>query len=95
MGASGNPQNAKTIKKAVALGYDKGRDNAPKLLAKGKGELARRIMLLAEEHGIPVRREPDLLTLLEPIELGDEIPGEAYKVIAEILAFLYRVGNPS
>jgi len=85
--------DAKKIRKAVALGYDRAKDNAPKLLAKGRGELAERILGLAEEHGIPVRSEPDLLTLLEPIELGEEIPGEAYKVIAEILAFLYRVGN--
>ena len=95
MGAAKEHRNREgtKIRSAVALGYKAGKDSAPKVVAKGRGDLAKRILGLAEEHGIPVRREPDLLTLLEPIELGDEIPGDAYKAIAEILAFLYRVGK--
>ncbi|PIE24323.1 MAG: hypothetical protein CSA62_03310 [Planctomycetota bacterium] len=77
-------------KRALALRYDRERNAAPKLDAKGRGYVAERILELAEEHGVPVRREPDLVSLLEPIDLGEEIPIEAYEAVAEILAFLYR-----
>ncbi len=79
--------------RAIALGYEKGREQAPSMRAKGRGEMAERILELAGKHNIPIRKEPDLFTLLEPLELGEEIPYEAYQTVAEILAFLYRVGS--
>ncbi len=78
--------------RALALRYLREESEAPTVEAKGRGEVAQRILELAEEHEIPIRREPDLLSLLEPLELGEEIPTEAYRAVAEILAFLYRVG---
>ena len=77
-------------KRAVALSYDRERDAAPNLSAKGRGYVAERILALAEQNDVPVRREPDLVSLLEPIDLGEDIPIEAYEAVAEILAFLYR-----
>jgi len=79
--------------RAMALGYEKSKQGAPSVRAKGRGEVAQRILELASKNEIPIRREPDLLRLLEPLELGEEIPFEAYQAVAEILAFLYRVGG--
>jgi flagellar biosynthesis protein len=79
--------------RAAALRYGRGVDPAPVLVARGGGETARRIVELAKLHRIPVRRDPDLLALLGSLELGDEIPIEAYRAVAELLAFLYRANS--
>ena len=76
-------------RRAVALGYERSRDAAPRVLAKGRGEVARRILARADEHDIPVERNPDLLECLEPLAMGAEIPQAAYAAVAEILAFLF------
>ncbi|MHC5064377.1 MAG: EscU/YscU/HrcU family type III secretion system export apparatus switch protein [Planctomycetota bacterium] len=76
--------------KAAALGYLRGVDSAPKVLARGGGTIAETILARAEEHGIPVERDPDLLECLAPLEVGESIPVEAYRAVATILAFLYR-----
>lgn len=78
---------------AAALGYDAEKDEAPKLLAKGTGELAERIIALAKEHGIPIKEDPDLIAVLAKLDVGKEIPPELYRVVAELLAFVYRVNN--
>lgn len=78
---------------AVALKYDPDKDSAPKVTAKGKGYIARKIIELAREKGIPVREDPDLLELLYTIELNEEIPPELYKIIAEVLSLIYKVNN--
>jgi flagellar biosynthesis protein len=75
--------------KAVALKYDKA-DAAPRVVASGMGELAKRILKLAEEHKIPVTRDDSLVEILSKLNLGMEIPPETYRVVAEILAFLYK-----
>ncbi len=75
---------------AAALGYLRGVDKAPKVIARGKGTIAETILARAEEHGIPVERDPDLLECLAPLEVGESIPVEAYRAVATILAFLYR-----
>jgi flagellar biosynthetic protein FlhB len=65
---------------------------APAVLAKGKGLIARKIRDIALEHGIPVlERKPLVWALYESVEIGDEIPAEFYKAIAEVLAFVYRL----
>ncbi len=74
---------------AAALGYDRGEDNAPRVLAKGGGDVAANIIAKADEHGIPIERDPDLLQCLAPLQVGAEIPVAAYRAVAEILAFLY------
>jgi flagellar biosynthesis protein len=78
---------------AVALRYHKDEDAAPSIVAKGQGEVAERILELAREHGVPVRKDKDLLQLLSACEVGDSIPAELYAAVAEILAFLYRLNG--
>ena len=78
---------------AAALGYDPDLDEAPRLLAKGVGELADRIIHIAREHDIPIREDQDLVAVLARLDLDREIPQELYKAVAEMLAFVYRVNS--
>jgi flagellar biosynthesis protein len=78
-------------KRAIALRYKKGEDPAPIVLAKGKGTIAEAIMELANKTGIPTMAEPELASLLELTEVGEAIPPEAYKLAAEIIAFVWRL----
>lgn len=80
-------------KKAAALRYRKGEDSAPKLVAKGHGEIAEKIIALAKEHGIPLREDKPLLEVLSSLDLYQEIPPELYKAVAEILAFIYSINK--
>ncbi len=81
--------------KAAALRYDRPKDRAPKLVAKGKGLIARQIIEKAREHGIPIKEDPLLVEALMGLELYQDIPEELYQVIAEIYVFLYRLKNPN
>ena len=78
---------------AVALRYEPKKDRAPKLVAKGRGYLAEKILELARQHNIPVREDKNLLQILSRLDLNQEIPAEIYKAVAEILAFIYRLSN--
>jgi len=78
---------------AAALRYKAKEDDAPKMVAKGKGRIAEKIIALAQEHNIPIREDPDLVQALMKLELNQYIPEELYKVVAEILAFIYRMNN--
>ena len=80
-------------KKAVALGYNRSQDNAPKVLASGAGEIANKIISLAKEHDIPIKEDPDLIEILSKIEVDQEIPPNLYKAVAEIFSFLYKITN--
>jgi flagellar biosynthesis protein len=79
--------------RAVALRYEPKRDRAPKLVAKGRGYVAERILELARQYNIPVRQDKNLLQILSRLDLNQEIPAEVYKAVAEILAFIYRLSN--
>jgi flagellar biosynthesis protein len=80
-------------KKAVALKYKPGDDHAPRVTAKGTGRLAERIIEMARKHGIPVKDDPDLVEVLSRLDLHDQIPPELYVVVAELLAFVYRLNQ--
>lgn len=80
-------------REAVALRYDPSRDRSPRMTAKGHGELADRIIELARIHNVPIREDADLVHLLGQLELEAEIPPTLYKVIAEVLAFIYFVNE--
>jgi len=82
-----NPQ------RAVALQYERQRDPAPRVVAKGEGEIALKILELAREHGVAIKEDPDLAQLLSAVELETQIPVEAFIAVAEILAFIYRAGT--
>ncbi|HEY8550957.1 MAG TPA: EscU/YscU/HrcU family type III secretion system export apparatus switch protein [Vicinamibacterales bacterium] len=76
--------------RVAALRYDPPSDRAPRVVARGEGNIAEKILALAREHGIPVHEDRELVEVLSRLELDEEIPPEVYQVVAEILAFLYR-----
>jgi len=78
-------------KKAVALQYRHQVDRAPKVVAKGQGIIAERIMEIAAEHNIPLKRDPALIEVLSKMDLEQEIPPELYRAVAEILAYVYKM----
>ncbi|GBF49064.1 FlhB domain-containing protein [Leptospira ryugenii] len=80
-------------KYAVALGYRMEQNQAPIVLAKGKGVVASQICQIAESHGIPQVRDPVLVSSMEKLEVSKEIPRELYKAIAIIFRELVAVGN--
>ena len=75
---------------AVALRYHEDLDAAPRVLAKGAGNVAQRILDMAKEQNIPVREDPDLVEALAKLDVGSLIPTELYPAVAEVLAFVYR-----
>ena len=78
---------------AAAIEYDDRRDAAPKVIAKGRGSIAEKIIKLAVEHNIPIREDPALVQILSRLDIDEQIPPEIYKAIAEILAFVYSVNE--
>ncbi len=79
---------------AVALQYEPGEMSAPKILAKGSGAFAKRIAQVARDNGIPVlERKPLTRALYALGKVGEEIPLEYYRAVAEILAHVYRLKN--
>jgi flagellar biosynthesis protein len=80
-------------KKAVAVKYRPPDDTVPKVVAKGRGEIAERILRVAREHNVPVREDPDLTELLSALDINQEIPTELYQVVAEVLAWVYRLNR--
>lgn len=77
----------KKVKQAIALAYDSN-DEAPTVIASGKGALAERIIEKAQEADVPVHRDDKLADTLSRLEIGDMIPPELYEVVAEILVFV-------
>lgn len=78
-------------KKAVAIRYNKLEEDAPKVIASGKGHMAEKIIEVAENAGIYIREDPNLVQLLSQVDIGREIPVELYQTVAELLAFVYRI----
>lgn len=76
------------LEKAIALRYDPQQESAPRIVAQGKGEAAKRIKEIGKEHAIPVYEDPELAQTLSDIDLGREVPIELYQVIAEVLVFV-------
>jgi FlhB-like protein len=80
-------------KRAVALRYDEAKDQSPRVVATGGGYLAERIIEVAEENGVHIQEDPDLVALLAKLDLNTEIPGELFAAVAEVLAFVYRLNQ--
>ena len=78
------------ISKAVAIEYERGVDEAPRVTASGKGAIAEQILAIAFERGIKVRKDAELVEILSLIEVDSPIPLEAFTAVAEILAFVYQ-----
>lgn len=81
------------LKKAVALRYDRKKDDAPTVVAKGQGKIAQKIIELAQKHGIPIKDDPDLIEVLSSLEIDEEIPSQIYVAVAELLAFVYSANS--
>ena len=78
---------------AVALRYLRSKDDAPRIVAKGRGAVAEKIMEIARTHGVPVHQDSDLVEVLAKLDLGDLVPHELYQAVAEILAHLYQMNR--
>lgn len=83
----------KKLKSAVALKYSSDADAAPKVTAKGEGLVAERIIELAKENQVPIKEDPDLVQILSQVDINKEIPPSVFKVVAELLGFVYRLNN--
>jgi flagellar biosynthesis protein len=78
------------IAKAVALEYERGTDDAPRVTASGQGAIAEQIMRIAFDRGIKVREDAELVEILSLVEIDSPIPLEAFTAVAEILAYVYE-----
>jgi flagellar biosynthesis protein len=81
------------IPKAVALKYNQEKDHAPKVMAKGRGEIAEKIIEIAKTYNLPLYEDKNLVQILEALELEAEIPPDLYRAVAEVLAFIYRLNK--
>ncbi len=79
--------------KAVALKYEKDKDAAPRVVAKGRGFVAQKIIETARAHRVPLHEDQNLIEVLEALDLETEIPQELYRAVAEVLAFIYKLNG--
>lgn len=77
--------------KAAALSYDKNKNSAPVVTAKGEGLVARKIVEVAEAANVPIVEDAALVSALLSLELGQEIPVELYEAVARVLSWIYRM----
>jgi flagellar biosynthesis protein len=75
------------------LKYDQKNDKAPRVIAKGRGDIAAKIIAVAKEHNVPLYEDKNLIQILEALDLETEIPAELYRAVAEVLAFIYRLNS--
>jgi flagellar biosynthesis protein len=90
-GTPSEPSGRAGIERAVALRYEPDSARAPRVIASGRGEIARKLVELAAEHGVPVHEDSELAALLALVELGDDIPIELFQAVAEVISFVCTV----
>jgi len=78
---------------AVAIRQTDGKTSIPKVVAGGKGAVARQILEIAFQNGIKVREDADLAELLSAVDVESEIPLDAFAAVAEILTYVYQINN--
>ncbi|ADG93592.1 type III secretion exporter [Arcobacter nitrofigilis DSM 7299] len=83
----------KKILKVAALKYNMQDDTAPRVVAKGIGELASNIIKIAKENNIPIKKDEDLVELLTKLDVNQQIPNNLYKAVAEVFAFIYDLSK--
>ncbi len=81
------------IKRAAALRYDEAQAMAPRVVAKGNGLVAEKIMAIARQNDVPMVEDRNLVNVLEALELDTEIPPALYRAVAEVLVFVYRLNG--
>ncbi|WP_257454120.1 EscU/YscU/HrcU family type III secretion system export apparatus switch protein [Archangium lipolyticum] len=79
------------VEMAIALKYDKEKDVAPRVVAKGMRIKAEKIREIAKQYNIPIMRNVPLANALYRIDVGQEVPEELYDAVAEILNFIYEL----
>jgi len=82
-----------TKKSAISLKYNGYSNRAPMVTAKGQGWVAEKIIAMAEQQNIPIKKDKDLVELLGKIDVGREIPESLYILVAELLAWVYQLNN--
>lgn len=87
MSGNGDKQKENKVKQAIALEYDPS-DQAPRVIASGRGILAEKIIEKAKESDVPIHRDDKLADTLSRLQIGEMIPPELYEVVAEILVFV-------
>lgn len=92
-GATTSPANDGQV--AIALDHESENSELPRIVATGKGEVARQILEIAFAHGVKVREDADLAEILAAIDVESEIPLEAIAAVAEILTYVYRANATS
>ncbi|GEN44903.1 EscU/YscU/HrcU family type III secretion system export apparatus switch protein [Alkalibacillus haloalkaliphilus] len=78
-------------KEAIALRYDEAENDAPEVIAKGKGLIAEEILTRAGEHEVPVYEDPALMELMGELNINEKIPEDLYQAVAEVFAFIYQL----
>jgi flagellar biosynthesis protein len=78
---------------AVALHYNANGSGAPRVVAKGGGQIAEKIIETAREHNVPLQEDAALATALSKLDIGREIPKELYVAVAHVLAFAWSVAG--
>lgn len=86
-----NKKEADKPKQAIALTYQKSNNSSPRVVAKGSGFIADRIMATAKQNSVPIYQNKTLASMLMAVELDREIPPELYQAVAEVLAYIYYV----
>jgi len=80
-------------KKAVALKYDRDKNNAPVIIASGSGFVADKLVGIAETNGVPVYKDESLSVMLSQLDIGSEIPEGLFKSVVDIYAYFLNYGN--
>ncbi len=79
------------VEMAIALKYDKDKDTAPRVVAKGLRLKAEKIREIAKQYGIPFMKNVPLANALYRVDVGQEVPEELYDAVAEVLNFVYEL----
>jgi flagellar biosynthesis protein len=88
-----NPGRPRRERRAAALRYDAGSDEAPRIVAAGRGLVAERILAEARAAGVPVRDDAALAETLAGLDLGVQVPENLFRAVAEALAWAYRLDS--
>jgi flagellar biosynthesis protein len=81
----------KAVKLAVALKYEDDSDEAPMVIASGRGDIADKMIQTARQESIPIYEDSSLAQVLTSLEMGTAIPPELYQAVAEVIAFVWRL----
>lgn len=85
----------RTVKQAAALKYEPGKDNAPVVVASGRGPIAEKIIEIAKDNNVPLFGDEESASILCSLPVGSEIPEILYQAVAEIYAYILQVENQS